>query len=42
MGGLDWAGLPLVAEFLGVTDLEMLMHRLTVIKLHRPGATEEG
>lgn len=42
MSGLDWTGLPLVAEMLGVTDLEMFLHRLTVIKLHRPGATEEG
>lgn len=36
MGGIDWAGVPLVAEFLGVRDLEMFLHRLTVIKLHRP------
>lgn len=36
MGGLDWAGLPLVAEMLGVTDIEMFVHRLSVIKLHRP------
>ena len=35
MGGLDWSGVPLVAELLGVGDLEMFLHRLTVIKLHR-------
>jgi hypothetical protein len=40
MGGLDWAGVPLVAQLLGVTDFEMFLHRLTVIKLHRPGAAE--
>lgn len=34
-GGIDWAGLPLVAGWLGVRDLEALMHRLGVIKLHR-------
>jgi hypothetical protein len=38
MGGLDWAGVPLVAQLLGVTDFEMFLHRLTVIKLHRPGS----
>ena len=42
MGGLDWTSATLVAEMLGVTDFEMFLHRLTVIKLHRPGATEEG
>lgn len=36
MGGLDWAGLPLVASWLGVTDLDGLLARLEVIKLHRP------
>ena len=35
MGGLDWSGVPLVAELLGVGDLEMFLHRMTVIKLHR-------
>lgn len=35
-GGIDWAGLPLVAELLGIDDLEDLLHRLLVIKLHRP------
>ena len=45
MGGLDWAGLPIVAAVLGVDDLEMFMHRLFVIKTHprRPAAgVQEG
>lgn len=35
MGGFDWAGLPLVCGWLGVQDIEGLMDRLQVIKLHR-------
>lgn len=38
MGGIDWQGLPVVVELLGVADaqLELLLHRLKVIKTHRP------
>lgn len=36
MGGLDWAGLPLVVELLGVTDIELLLVRLQVIREHKP------
>lgn len=36
MGGLDWAGLPIVAAYLGITDIEPLIHALGVIKAHRP------
>lgn len=36
MGGLDWAGLPIVAGLLGIADIDGLIHRLTVIKIHRP------
>ncbi|MCW7542019.1 hypothetical protein OOT46_29920 [Aquabacterium sp. A7-Y] len=36
MGGLDWAGLLLVVELLGVSDVEALLHRLHIIKTHRP------
>lgn len=36
MGGLDWAGLPLAVALLGITDVEGLLHRLQVIKQHRP------
>lgn len=35
MGGIDWAGLPLVCGWLGIQDAEGLMQRLSVIKLHR-------
>ena len=36
MGGLDWAALPYVVAYLGVLDVEALIDRLRVIKLHRP------
>lgn len=36
MGGLDWAGLPLACAYYGVGDIEALVHRLMVIKLHNP------
>jgi hypothetical protein len=39
MGGIDWAGLPLVVELLGVIDIEMLLHRLLVIRSHTPDTT---
>lgn len=35
-GGIDFGGLPLVVELLGVDDVEDLMHRLLVIKTHDP------
>ena len=35
-GCIDWAGLPLVVELLGVADLETFIHRLMVIKTHKP------
>lgn len=35
MGGIDWAGLPLVVEWLGITDIDGLLHRITVIKSHK-------
>lgn len=37
-GGIDLAGLPLVAEYLGIADVEMLMHRLYVIRTHKAPA----
>lgn len=36
MGGLDWSGLHLIAAWLGIEDIEGLMLRLSVIKLHTP------
>lgn len=35
MGGIDWAGFPLVCEWLGVVDVDSLMHRIGIIKAHR-------
>lgn len=45
-GGIDWAGLPVVVELLGVDDVEQLLERLYVIRTHKPpegggGATED-
>lgn len=39
-GGLDWAGLPIVCCWLGVTDVDALLLRLSVIKSHRPERDE--
>lgn len=35
-GGVDWAGLPLWAGYFGVADVQGLMQRLAVIRLHKP------
>lgn len=35
-GGIDWAGLPLLCGWLGVTDVEGLMLRLVAIRMHAP------
>jgi len=32
MGGLDWAALPVVAEMLGLHDIEALVTDLTAIR----------
>ena len=40
MGGIDWAGLGLVVEHLGIADLDGLIHRLQIIKTHKPDADE--
>ena len=32
LGGVEWAGIELVAETLGYTDLEFLIHQLVVIR----------
>lgn len=34
LGGLDWAGLPIIAEILGIEDLEMLVAQLIVLRDH--------
>jgi hypothetical protein len=36
MGGMDWDGLPLVCEMLGITDVEALIWRMQVIKNYKP------
>lgn len=35
-GGYDWGGLPLMVDWLGVSDVEGLMQRLAVIRSHKP------
>lgn len=37
MGGIDWSGLPVVVELLGITDLDHLVAGLQVIRCHKPG-----
>jgi len=32
MGGIDWAGVELIAEMLGVRDIELLIHQLGIIR----------
>jgi hypothetical protein len=32
MGGLDWNGLPIVAEMLGVEDIELLLRHIVLIR----------
>lgn len=41
MGGIDWAGLPLAAEFLGIRHLEPVLEALEVVLTHRPPKTDE-
>ena len=41
MGGLDWAGLPLACAYYGVADIDALVHRLMVIKLHRAAKDDD-
>ena len=40
-GGIDYTGLPMVADMLGFDSIERLLHLLLVIKCHRPGGDEE-
>ena len=35
MGGLDWAGLPIVVEMLGISDPEQLIAHLVAIRDHQ-------
>lgn len=42
MGGVDWAGLPLVAGWMGVTDIDGLMQRLVAIRMHQPDKADKA
>lgn len=33
-GGIDWSGMPLVCEYLGIDDLDGLIGRLQAIRQH--------
>lgn len=41
MGGIDWAGLEVVAAYLGIQRIDPLIHALGVIKAHRPPKPDE-
>jgi hypothetical protein len=41
-GGFDWSGLPLLVGWLGVRDVEGLLMRLAVIRLHKPETAGKG
>lgn len=32
MGGIDWSALPIVAEIIGITDMEELVEQLVEIR----------
>jgi hypothetical protein len=40
-GGIDWSGMPTVVAYLGIHDVEDLIHRLRVIKQHKPPETQD-
>lgn len=40
MGGLDWQALPIVAELLGITDVETFIAQLAVIRDWQRAQTE--
>lgn len=42
MGGIDWSGLPLVCEWLGITDIEGLLSRIAVMRAHKPPKDHDG
>lgn len=35
MGGIDYAGLPVVAEMLGIDDIGLLVEQLVLIREHQ-------
>ena len=32
MGGIDWAALPIIAELLGIEDIDSLIHNLVTLR----------
>lgn len=34
-GGIDWSGLPLLAGYYGIDDVQGLMQRIAAIKLYK-------
>ena len=40
MGGLDWAGLPIVVEHLGIPDINLFLWQLRVIRSHKADRTD--
>lgn len=42
MGGIDWTGLDLAVAMFGVRDVEALIERLLVLKLHKPEIPGQG
>lgn len=39
---IDWAGLPMAVELLGVTDIEAFVQRLLTIKHYKPESINNG
>ena len=42
MGGMDWSALPLMCQIYDVDDVEILVARLQVLKLHKPEKDDDG
>ena len=42
MGGIDWGGLPIVVELLGVEDVERLVRQMMVIRSNNSKANNDG
>lgn len=40
MGGIDWAGLPLVVAHLGIERIDVLIDTMATIKTHQPREDE--
>lgn len=42
MGGIDWAGIPLVCAYLGVTQIEPFVDALQVLLTYEPPSDKDG